>query len=68
MDPNELLSSIAKNQRLFDDLISYIPQKYYKTEADIHYNKYQKNKNEIAPKQSIKEQTKKAKKAKVILY
>jgi phosphopantetheinyl transferase (holo-ACP synthase) len=58
----ELKQRILRNQRLFDDLAALIPQKFYKMEEEVVIPKFMKNPKEIAPKQAIKEASKKAKK------
>jgi phosphopantetheinyl transferase (holo-ACP synthase) len=58
----ELKQRILRNQRLFDDVAALIPQKFYKMEEEVVVPKFMKNPKEIAPKQAIKEASKKAKK------
>jgi hypothetical protein len=46
--------------------VSLIPERYYKAQAEeLGGSRYQHNKKEKAPKQAIKEATKKAKRRKV---
>ena len=58
--------SIAHHESKFNHFISLIPQKYYlPMETDSISHKYMHNKKQLAPKQEIKEATKKAKKLKL---
>jgi hypothetical protein len=61
----KMKENIIRNQELFDKLVSLIPQKYYKFEPEIVDLKFMKNMGQLAPKQEIKEKTKKAKKQKL---
>ncbi|KAJ3112215.1 surfeit locus protein [Phlyctochytrium bullatum] len=57
---------LKEYQKSFDDLISMIPLKYYMaTEDDFVPNKFVHNKKNKAPKQEIKEASRRAKKAKL---
>ncbi|KAM5532998.1 hypothetical protein V8D89_013340 [Ganoderma adspersum] len=64
-----LQESLEKHNEVFESLLKLIPAKYYLVhdDADAHYaSKYQKNsKKQKAPKQAIKEASKKAKKDKL---
>ncbi|ORY04185.1 SURF6-domain-containing protein [Basidiobolus meristosporus CBS 931.73] len=56
---------LQEYSQAFDSLLSLIPSKYYISEDSQENTKYQHNKNKRAPRQEIKERTKKAKKAKL---
>ncbi|KAJ3029734.1 surfeit locus protein, partial [Rhizophlyctis rosea] len=62
-----LSDRLALHQSVFDSLVELIPPKYYLTTENDHEpaGKYAHNKKNKAPKQAIKEATKKAKKAKL---
>ncbi|KAJ3318590.1 hypothetical protein HDV06_007172 [Boothiomyces sp. JEL0866] len=62
-----LLEQIIHNQKQFDNLIQLIPPKYYFPieHLDDQGGKYGQNKKQKAPKQAIKDATKKAKKQKL---
>ncbi|KAJ3252931.1 hypothetical protein HK103_001077 [Boothiomyces macroporosus] len=62
-----LLEQIIQNQKQFDHLIQLIPPKYYFPieHLDDQGGKYGQNKKQKAPKQAIKDATKKAKKQKL---
>ncbi|KAJ3177667.1 surfeit locus protein [Gaertneriomyces sp. JEL0708] len=66
-DPLEgLKGRLTEHRRTFDVLIELIPPKYYfPKEEDDQSGKFMHNKKNNAPKQVIKEATKKAKKAKL---
>ncbi|EGD76475.1 hypothetical protein PTSG_07591 [Salpingoeca rosetta] len=64
-----LMERLASHNRFFNDVISLIPPKYYLAEADEEHQqriaaRYMKNTKNKAPKQEIKERSKKAKRAK----
>ncbi|KAJ3035409.1 surfeit locus protein [Rhizophlyctis rosea] len=62
-----LTERLAHNKACFDSLVELIPPKYYLTQDNDQEptGKYAYNKKNKAPKQAIKEATKKAKKAKL---
>lgn len=70
MVQNHLIDSLserlAKDVHIFDNLLKLIPAKFYVMDKNDHIDsKFQHNKRKKAPKQAIKEATKKAKKAKL---
>ncbi|KAI8853354.1 surfeit locus protein 6-domain-containing protein [Chytridium lagenaria] len=64
---DETLERLTRYQRSFDDLINMIPLKYYMpTDSDdLALNRYAHNKKNKAPKQEIKEATRRAKRQKL---
>lgn len=59
---------MEEHAKLFDGLLQLIPARHYiteKPEVEEGKNPYMQNKRKNAPKQAIKDATKKAKKAKV---
>ncbi|KAJ1301016.1 hypothetical protein OPQ81_003439 [Rhizoctonia solani] len=66
---HELRASLEKHNKAFETLLKLIPAKYYlpkERDDDINGSKYQKNKKkQSAPKQAIKEATKKARREKL---
>ncbi|RKO83083.1 surfeit locus protein 6-domain-containing protein, partial [Blyttiomyces helicus] len=61
-----LQERLAEHKKCFDSLIELIPAKYYfSTPDEAPTNRYAHNKKNKAPKQVIKEATKRAKKAKL---
>ncbi|KAI8366685.1 surfeit locus protein 6-domain-containing protein [Radiomyces spectabilis] len=71
MVQNQLLDTLStrmtEHAQLFDGLLHLIPAKFYITEKNdaLNESKFMHNKRKKAPKQAIKESTKKAKKAKL---
>ncbi|KAG0794297.1 hypothetical protein G6F57_007684 [Rhizopus arrhizus] len=71
MIQNQLIDSLSerleKDVQIFDNLLKLIPTKFYVMDKSeqIGDSKFQHNKRKKAPKQAIKEATKKAKKAKL---
>ncbi|KAJ3123817.1 hypothetical protein HK098_001607, partial [Nowakowskiella sp. JEL0407] len=72
MDTSEFLNSlntrISATSALFDNLINLIPPAHYLPKENTQEyipNKYQHNKKQKAPKQAIKDASKKAKKLKL---
>ncbi|KAG8742363.1 hypothetical protein FRC12_015390 [Ceratobasidium sp. 428] len=66
---HELRTSLERHNQVFENLLKLIPAKYYlvqdRNDDDVG-SKYQKNKKkQAAPKQAIKEATKKARRDKV---
>lgn len=70
--PTELQASLERHNHTFESLLNLIPPKYYIVNDDddgnVHHNQFQKNKKQKAPKQVVKEATKKARKNKVRPY
>ncbi|KAG9095197.1 hypothetical protein FS749_010897 [Ceratobasidium sp. UAMH 11750] len=65
---HELRASLEKHNQVFESLLQLIPAKYYLVQDrdDSVASKYQKNKKkQIAPKQAVKEATKKARRDKL---
>ncbi|KAG9118487.1 hypothetical protein FRC07_006987, partial [Ceratobasidium sp. 392] len=65
---SELRASLERHNQVFENLLQLIPAKYYlvqdRNDDDVG-SKYQKNKKkQAAPKQAIKEATKKARRDK----
>lgn len=70
MVQNHIIDSLSDrlmhDVQIFDDLLKLIPAKFYVMDKSEEANgKFQHNKRKKAPKQAIKEATKKAKKAKL---
>ncbi|QRV98872.1 ribosomal RNA-processing protein 14 [Ceratobasidium sp. AG-Ba] len=66
---SELLASLERHNQVFENLLQLIPAKYYlvqeRNDDDVG-SKYQKNKKkQVAPKQAIKEATRKARRDKL---
>lgn len=63
---DSLSERLTKDVQIFDDLLRLIPAKIYVVDkSEQSDSKFQHNKRKKAPKQEIKEATKKAKKAKL---
>ena len=62
-----LSERLQHDAQVFDDLLRLIPAKFYVMDKgdDANNSKFQHNKRKKAPKQAIKDATKKAKKAKL---
>lgn len=61
-----LAERLSRDVQIFDNLLKLIPAKFYVMEKnDDAAGKFQHNKRKKAPKQAIKDRTKKAKKAKL---
>jgi hypothetical protein len=62
-----LSDRLARDVQIFDSLLKLIPAKFYVMDKsdDVNGSKFQHNKRKRAPKQAIKDATKKAKKAKL---
>lgn len=61
-----LSERLMQDVQIFDDLLKLIPAKFYVMDKSEEANgKFQHNKRKKAPKQAIKDATKKAKKAKL---
>jgi rRNA maturation endonuclease Nob1 len=70
MVQNHMIESLSErlmqDVQIFDDLLKLIPAKFYVMDKSEEANgKFQHNKRKKAPKQAIKDATKKAKKAKL---
>ncbi|KAG8761398.1 hypothetical protein FRC14_004803 [Serendipita sp. 396] len=65
--PEEIRQNLERHNAAFESLLRLIPAKYYIVNDDPeHASKYQKNKKkQSAPKQQVKEASKKARKAKL---
>lgn len=63
---DNLSDRLAHDVQIFDELLKLIPAKFYVMDKSEEANgKFQHNKRKKAPKQAIKDATKKAKKAKL---
>ncbi|KAI7905439.1 surfeit locus protein 6-domain-containing protein [Cokeromyces recurvatus] len=63
---DSLSDRLMRDAQIFDDLLKLIPAKFYVMDKnDETNNKFQHNKRKKAPKQAIKDASKKAKKAKL---
>ncbi|KAI9105959.1 surfeit locus protein 6-domain-containing protein [Phlyctochytrium arcticum] len=60
----QLQGRLQRTQTCFDSLVQLIPAKYYKQQETEDFGKFQHNKKNKAPKQLVKEATKRAKRAK----